>query len=298
MTTRRLHATPPPFVDESVFSWFQRICTRHGCSMTWLREYLGIPARCDLDLDLGESQWEQVFAATGYREQWDFMLTLSLISNDVEVRRRRRAGLQRPTYRWCPACFHSDHEPYFRRSWRFGRTQCHVHLGSLLQECPQCGKAINLNLTQHLRALNLGHCLQCHAWLGSPPDIGKKQMRKRAQWPVGGRVVTDEFRSEFRRRVQDVLGANSNPELTQFDWYAGGPARASVLLIDARQFVKPDGLAERYVKWSERIPRGTPGRTILAAALSLLRAERRATVAKQHGSRPENTKSPVEGGEP
>lgn len=290
-----LHATPKPFVDECFASWLQRICSRHGCSMEWLIRHIGLPLHYDFDLDLRAEHFLRIQEVTGMAAEWSFLL--------CDATRARENWNRYAPYRlvhrcrWCPQCFFNDREPYYRRSWRFGRGRCAVHGTPLVDQCPRCQTILSLRATFHRSAaINLAHCRCCGHWLAKACD---------AQTP-SSRVTHPPFVDMARQRLLDQLttqvqsvrrasrtgepselsghslffptGRESEQEL--FPTASRKPSHVPALLLDEGQFVDP-ARARTWRKWSSAVPRGSALRSIMAAALLMVRAELHSTRAQQ-----------------
>lgn len=277
-----LHATPKPFIDESFASWLQRICTRHACSMHWLTQFLGLPVRGDPDLGIRIEHMPRLAETTGMATDWHFLVAhLDLLKAHPEHGIIHKI-LKSRTYRWCPTCFFLDRDPYFRRSWRFGPPKCLVHGTRLLSRCGWCGAGANLGRTSYLGgSLNMGHCHHCGQWLGMAPVSDLRQSESRAPWRLLVDIDIRDIRREFAERIQ-VVRSNDHSRFSalaslpgELPWSISRSyrVRQPALRLDSWHFAKPDRLRSVRRKWSSQIPRGTSARTMLAAALLMIRAE-------------------------
>ena len=281
-----LHATPKPFIDESFASWLQRICTRHACSMHWLTRFLRLPVGGDPDLSIRIENMPRLAETTGMAADWHFLVAyLELMTAQPEHKHTHKT-LKSRTYRWCPTCFFLDREPYFRLSWRFGPPKCLVHGTLLLSRCGSCGTGANLGRTSYLGSgLNMAHCHHCGQWLGMVPVSDVCQGRSRALWTPFVDIGIGDIRREFTERIQAVRSENQSrlSALTSLpgkrSWSIAQifRTRQPVLRLDSWQFAMPDLVKSPRRKWSSQIPRGTPARTMLAAALLMIRTEVRSS---------------------
>lgn len=288
-----LHAAPRPFVDEAFASWMQRVCARHACSLNWLTRYLQMAAVDDLDLNLRPKHLARLTEVTGSLEDWGFWaLYRESARRRSDVHLNRKALAQR-SYRWCPACLASDKDPYFRLAWRFGAESCFVHGTPLTTECHGCGHHPNLNVTVHRTALDLSHCQYCGSWLGE--DTPVRPTKARAQWLKElepGIVATERDLTKRLKAVKRSLfppkkGKKKGPEQPPAPkkrkplspiWEIKREYRPErdelTLVLDGRQFHEPMDGARK--KWSASIPRGSKARSVMAAALQMVRMQKRA----------------------
>lgn len=277
---------PAPFVDESLYSFFQRVCARHSFKMESFRRALGIYGS-DLDLAVTERMWHRIVGQLGFeREWWLDRMRFPARGWQCPLREREfRAALEVKTYAWCPDCCAEDKEPYFRWYWRFGHGWCGVHGTKLHRDCPACGKAPKLSQTVHVRALNLAHCQHCGVWLGSARTTS--QRRVDSSW-----VAIEAPLQRTGSGGRDHLSRCSRqPTPLNGPALAASAPRLLPLELDWRQFVWPDRMLAHRRKWSEMVARGSPQRGRVAAALRLVRAEVRQLRAAGHwrdgyGSRP------------
>ncbi len=268
-----LYATPIPMRFESVASWFQRICQRHGCSIGRLGKHLGIPAHLDLDLDLKEKHWRNIVAETGIGRSAVCQGKFVVEGVSTSASKREIQELKGRKWRWCAVCLAQDREPHFRRHWRFGADRCTTHKRVLASACPHCGHSPTFNMTWHLRSLSMGHCPQCQGWLGqflsSAPlnledvlDAREKHLR--------------EHRESFGPRVEAIKAGRPLEDGSPSDWLKSGSGRQlpRPLFADADDKLIWGPSERSRPKWSTLLPRGCRGRVVLAGALVLLRSER------------------------
>jgi hypothetical protein len=266
---RLLLAAPARFMGESAASWIHRICAAHATSIHWFRRHYALPAGCDFDLDLGEAEWTRILEGTPFCSEWVFDLEYVRALQVAELWTNFQHWMRRRPYRWCSACFAADKEPYFRRSWRFGPPLCAVHGTVLHSSCPACHRVPDLTRAPRARHLNMAFCQHCGHWLADVPAI---------QVPRKERSALDVVRDKFGAAVNSVPQRHLPHPLGMLDWRLyESHIRTESLVIDARQFARPD-----TVRSWVRFRKGSRSRTVLAAALVLVRRELHAMRRAEH----------------
>lgn len=263
---------PRPFTDESPASWVQRFCARHSCSITNFKTVLGVPTRFDLDTDLRDADWVRLDKLLGFGHDWHIHRERLLLRPPHGLKNCSEIVRKRP-YGWCSSCFFGEKEPYFRWSWRAGMGFCPVHGRRLQFECEHCGAPAGLTRTFHLKALNMAHCQSCGKWLGIAARRDAELDRRSA--PRGSENRTALVRTCLHEKLGWLVGGGEPVETPLTLWLGSGPPRSNPLRLDWRQFVWPDPRVVRGRKWSLAFPRGSVNRSRLAAALLLLRSEKK-----------------------
>jgi hypothetical protein len=179
-----LLARPEPFVDESPASWVQRLSGAHQYSLKRLGQVTNIhPKLRDWDFGVTNEEWSRLLKLADLDDITCGEARFAF--NTLRRRRRKQKHLfhvcERPSYRWCSACFSSDSVPYLRWHWRLAAcTQCRIHQCRLEERCPWCESPLSIHRALLVSAggakaaMDLSRCGLCGMPLvdmgGAPSD--------------------------------------------------------------------------------------------------------------------------------
>lgn len=187
-----IHFKPLP--DELLSSWLVRLAHSHGLKVqTFCNLLFGSRLQVwNRDIDRLAPEWlirelsdhtgatiEQVMATTLQSYQGVVYHrhrasgTLAWIQS-LKLHHRKFAGFG---LQFCPRCLATDHEPYFRKSWRVAfNTICTIHNCMLHDRCPDCGQGVafhrnDMRHAQYVTTISLKECHCCGFDLSKSPSI-------------------------------------------------------------------------------------------------------------------------------
>ncbi|MCO1334537.1 TniQ family protein [Microbulbifer sp. OS29] len=168
----------PMQIQETISSWLVRLAIGQGCDPLTLTGTIWADWRAwtfDLDRGIPKERIDILLELSDIRKsalkQSALACEISIISSlpllkhgiwpwllGIGIRNRRyRGGLQ-----YCPLCFSSDTQPYFRRQWRFAwATNCEKHNVLLLDRCMQCASPVEPHRLSVLHVKQLSFCATC-----------------------------------------------------------------------------------------------------------------------------------------
>lgn len=176
-----LPGIPPPFHNESLASWIQRICQIYDLTFTRFHRTFSTSNRMDVDLCATSPQLIQITQICGIKFEYVKTIQASFcrLAEQPKLQRllltRLRDGYD---YRFCPRCWSDDKIPYFRLEWRFRHCEyCLIHKTKLETHCLACGHGLAthramLGGTSHPAPVpHLAICLYCRKDLRSAGAI-------------------------------------------------------------------------------------------------------------------------------
>lgn len=202
---------PPPFCNESLASWLQRLCQIYDLSFPKFQKIFSTSGNTDPDLFFSTAQFHELLEICGVSKRDALLIDLTFC-RFLERPNLRALLLDEQvdgySYRFCPTCFAEDPVPYLRIEWRFRTTEyCFAHHCDLKNSCGKCGKHIPILRTilsgsnAPAPVAHLAICLFCRESLSSPPALTKfegnaaLQLRNRTsvQKAIVAAVIHDYF---------------------------------------------------------------------------------------------------------
>lgn len=203
-----LLARPDPFQDESPASWVQRLTGAHRYSLSRLSQVTKIhPRRADWDYSVSNEEWSKLLKLADVDATACGEARFAL--NTFRCRLRKHKHLfhvqERPSYRWCPACFSSDSIPYLRWHWRLAAcTRCQVHQCRLEEQCPWCNSPLSVHRALLVSAgcargaLDLSRCGGCGMPLADTGDTSPDDSPGNAD-PDQVSALINQLREAYRQ---------------------------------------------------------------------------------------------------
>jgi hypothetical protein len=143
-----LLAAPTAFVDESPASWVQRVSGAHHYSLRRLTMATKIrPQRFDWDSGVSDNDWGRLLKLSHVPSDscGEARFGMRMLREQLPKVRHFCHDRDRPSYRWCSACFAEDSTPYLRWEWRLQVVKrCTAHETDLLEQCEWCNSPLTL----------------------------------------------------------------------------------------------------------------------------------------------------------
>ncbi|MET3136420.1 putative RNA-binding Zn-ribbon protein involved in translation (DUF1610 family) [Undibacterium sp. GrIS 1.2] len=156
-STPLLPVRPKPLEDEILSSWLARISFQNGLTPIQLSYYLvGDHSLVGLEVDRipSEKFLNAIVAHLGVAEDEVLRMAFSKYEDNINLRIEKYGNIPHVVsvgyksvksgairgFAFCPDCLREDHEPYFRKSWRYTFVvSCNKHERLLSDECDNCG---------------------------------------------------------------------------------------------------------------------------------------------------------------
>lgn len=199
----------PPFQNESLYSWLNRIAIAHGLPV---RSLVNLACKkpiqaTDYDLILNYSQLDKIACLAGLSAQTLYSSSLNGVSCCIEPKKSKarprwliseaqsNKGRGKPITPICPICLQEDSTPYLRTEWRLPfYTFCQKHDVLLLDCCNNCGTPLNVHKDLFLEFKPLPSRIEC-------PQCGVCLEEVTLIRPYGGRIASVYEIAKNNRRV-------------------------------------------------------------------------------------------------